>query len=59
MDSATFIDTLVETRAQWDALIGQIDERWMLEPGVEGQWSVKDILAHIIRVSGKKLFLPM
>ena len=48
MDSATFIKTLIETRSQWDDLIAQIDEQWMLEPGVEGIWSVKDIIAHIL-----------
>ena len=48
MDSATFIEQLTATRAQWDELIAQIDERWMLEPGVEGKWSVKDIIAHVM-----------
>ena len=48
MDSTTFIDRLVQTRAQWDALISQIDEQGMLEPGVEGKWSIKDIIAHIM-----------
>jgi hypothetical protein len=48
MDSTTFIDRLLQTRAQWDALIDQIDERWMLEPDAEGKWSVKDIIAHIM-----------
>jgi len=46
MDKTTFINSLIETRAQWDALISQIDEQWMLEPGVEGHWSIKDIIAH-------------
>ena len=45
MDSAIFINTLIETRTQWDALIAQIDEQWMLEAGIEGKWSVKDIIA--------------
>ncbi len=48
MDNKTFIDNLIDTRAQWDALIAQIDEQWMLEPDVEGKWSVKDIIAHIL-----------
>ncbi|MGH2494312.1 MAG: ClbS/DfsB family four-helix bundle protein [Ktedonobacteraceae bacterium] len=48
MDKTTFIDTLVQIRAQWDALIAQIDEQWMLEPGVEGDWSIKDIIAHVM-----------
>src|SRR5713226_3184158 len=48
MDKTTFINALTESRARWDALIAQIDERWMLEPDVEGKWSVKDIIAHIM-----------
>src|SRR5947209_18259006 len=48
MDQATFINNLIETRAQWDALIAQTDEQVMLEPGVEGNLSVKDIIAHIL-----------
>jgi hypothetical protein len=48
MDNTTFINTLIESRAQWDALISQIDAQWMLEPGVEGDWSIKDIIAHIM-----------
>jgi DinB superfamily len=48
MDSTIFIDTLIEIRTQWDALISQIDEQWMLEPDVEGKWSIKDIIAHIM-----------
>src|SRR5579872_989236 len=48
MDQTTFINNLIDTRALWDALIARIDEQWMLEPGVEGKWSVKDIIAHIL-----------
>jgi len=48
MDKTTFINALAESRAQWDALLAQIDERWMLEPDVEGKWSVKDIIAHVM-----------
>ena len=48
MDKTTFINALTESRAQWDALLAQLDEQWMLEPGAEGKWSVKDIIAHIM-----------
>ena len=48
MDRTSFITSLIDTRAQWDTLIAQIDEQWMLEPGVEGKWSIKDIIAHIL-----------
>ncbi len=31
----------------WQALIAQLDRACMLEPGVEGDWSVKDVIAHV------------
>lgn len=48
MDKATFINTLVESRAAWDALLARVDEPRMLQPGAAGKWSVKDIIAHIM-----------
>jgi len=34
-------------RSNWDALLAEIDETRLIEPGVEGDWSLKDIIAHI------------
>ena len=34
-------------RSEWETLLSQIDEHALLEPGVEGVWSVKQIVAHI------------
>src|SRR5712692_5489806 len=34
-------------RSEWETLLFQIDEQALLEPGVEGVWSVKEIVAHI------------
>ena len=34
-------------RAQWNALLAEIPAEWLSETGVEGEWSVKDIIAHI------------
>ena len=31
----------------WQALIEQIDPEKMLEPGVSGEWSLKDVIAHL------------
>ena len=42
-----FITTLQETRAQWEALLAQMDERRLLQPGVVNTWSVKDVIAHV------------
>ncbi len=47
MDKTTFINTLKETRAQWEALLAQVDEERMLQPGSTGKWSVKDVIAHV------------
>jgi hypothetical protein len=47
MTKAEFLDLVRNGRAEWDALIAHIDEARMTEPGVEGEWSLKDILAHV------------
>ncbi len=44
---AKFLDTLRTERARWDALLAQIEEARMIQPGVAGEWSVKDIIAHM------------
>ena len=36
MDKATFINTLKETRAEWDVLLARVGEGRMLEPGAAG-----------------------
>ncbi len=48
MDKATFISTLKETRAEWEALLAQVGEERMLQPGTAGKWSVKDVIAHVM-----------
>ncbi|HEU5201094.1 MAG TPA: DinB family protein [Ktedonobacterales bacterium] len=47
MNKETFLKTLQTTRAQWEALLKEIDEARMTRPGVEGAWSMKDIIAHV------------
>ena len=34
-------------RSNWDALVAEAGEARLTEPGVEGDWSLKDIIAHI------------
>src|SRR5436309_13694248 len=48
MDKATFIEGLRNERAGWEALLAQVGEERMLEPGAAGAWSVKDIIAHVM-----------
>ena len=47
MEKATLLKTLTETRAAWEALLAQIDEERMFQPGAAGNWSVKDVIAHV------------
>lgn len=41
------LEKLDTARAGWDTLIAQVPEDRMTEPGAAGEWSVKDVLAHV------------
>jgi hypothetical protein len=47
VDKGTFISILQGTRAQWEAALAQMDEQRMLQPGIVGTWSMKDLIAHV------------
>jgi hypothetical protein len=47
MTKAEFLEALRTERARWEALLAQVPEARMTKPGVEGEWSVKDIIAHV------------
>lgn len=50
MDKATFLATLRRERTAWDALlaeVGVLGEAQMTQPGVNGEWSAKDVVAHV------------
>jgi hypothetical protein len=51
MDSTTskaqLLDGLRAEQVQWEALLQDIGEEHMTQPGVAGEWSIKDIVAHI------------
>ena len=47
MSKSQLLDTIKAARAEWEALLAEIPVAWMTEPGVDGEWSVKDIVAHI------------
>jgi uncharacterized protein (TIGR03083 family) len=57
MDKATLLKALIETRAALEALLAQIDEEQMQKPGAAGEWSVKDVIAHI--ASGESAIVPV
>lgn len=42
-----FIDTLRAGRAEWDNALADVPRELMEEPGVSGEWSIKDHIAHI------------
>lgn len=44
---AELLATLRAERVRWEALLAEVDGARMTEPGVEGEWSVKDAIAHI------------
>jgi hypothetical protein len=41
------LDVMRTARSNWEALLAEAGEARLTEPGVEGDWSLKDIIAHI------------
>jgi hypothetical protein len=42
------IESIQAGRASLDARLVGLDEAAMIRPGVQGEWSVKDLLAHLV-----------
>ncbi len=47
MNKPKLLETLRSKRAEWDAVLAEIPAAQMTEPGVAGEWSVKDIIVHL------------
>ncbi|MFQ5645263.1 MAG: ClbS/DfsB family four-helix bundle protein [Thiogranum sp.] len=47
MNKAELLDAMQTKRARWETLLAQVGEERMTQAGVEGEWSVKDIIAHV------------
>jgi hypothetical protein len=47
VSKAGFLEALHAERERWEALLAEADETQMLRPGVAGDWSMKDIIAHV------------
>ena len=47
MDKATLIAKIQDGRREMEALLAQLSEAQMVEPGIAEGWSVKDLLSHI------------
>jgi hypothetical protein len=46
IDKSQLLNSMYRARKEWNALLARIDEANMTQPGVCGDWSVKDIIAH-------------
>jgi hypothetical protein len=47
MSKTTFVSTLRSDHQEWESILSQVPEERMAEPGAAGEWSVKDLIAHI------------
>ncbi|MBV9788863.1 MAG: ClbS/DfsB family four-helix bundle protein [Chloroflexi bacterium] len=47
MNKAELLDWLQAQQQQWQAFLDQIGRERMEQPGVAGDWSIKDIVAHL------------
>ncbi len=47
MERAQLLSDIHEERARLERVLAKIDDAAMLEPDAVGQWSAKDVLAHI------------
>lgn len=47
LTTAQLLDTMRTARSDWEALLAEVGEARFTEPGVEGDWSLKDIIAHL------------
>jgi hypothetical protein len=45
---AEVLDELQTEHARWVAILDEVGPERMLTPGVEGDWSVKDVIAHVL-----------
>ena len=47
MNKSELLNWLQQQNRQWEAFLDQIGEERMDQPGVAGDWSIKDIIAHL------------
>lgn len=47
MEKSELIDWLHAENLQWESLLAQIDLQRMEQPGVNADWSMKDMVAHL------------
>jgi len=49
------LKTLVIERLQWEAVIGTLTDEQYLKAGIDGRFSVKDLLAHMVTWEGRMM----
>jgi hypothetical protein len=47
LTTAQLLEVMHAARSNWEALLAEAGEARLTEPGVVGDWSLKDIIAHI------------
>ena len=47
MNKAEFLEKLERERSEWDEALSLIPKEGMADPGTEGNWSIKDVIAHV------------
>jgi hypothetical protein len=47
MDKSTLLNNIQTKQAELDALLAPLSEEQMTTPGVNGEWSIKDVMAHM------------
>ena len=48
MDKTTLLDKIRTRQAEFEALLAPLNADQLTAPGVNGDWSIKDILAHLV-----------
>jgi hypothetical protein len=44
---AELLDSIQSRRREWNETLAEVAEERMLESGVAGEWSIKDVIAHV------------
>lgn len=47
MNKQELLSKIEAAHSEWQSFLGQVDQARLDEPGVTGDWSVKDLLAHL------------
>jgi hypothetical protein len=47
VDKATLLEEVQSAHDEWEGVLAEVGVAHMTEPGVAGEWSVKDVIAHV------------